>query len=468
MAITIRKEPPATILGTQQDILYVLTSNSSSNDNYTFNMDVCNEDGNLVQRFTQTPNIDGIGVFNANSYFQRQAEIPTGDTNFWVSDFALNFNQIKRNQIKFSEAWSDTPGGEIVYYNGIDDTELGGSTPGGVSGSNLSNGDPNNYFIPAVVNRNEQLDENFKVTDFYLQGTGATGTKLWLTDMPRNDIEIYSEDFMLLGAFFGPKESGSAIYNDIWKVKMDTFEADGTANNSYENQNWSTGGGDNPNSIRVAQATNFSAIEDSFFDDGKWDNRFAFYGVGPGNMNGYTADADDATAKITVTGYNAGAETSALSDVLNFKIMDNVCDVYDRYRLCWVNKYGALDWFNFRGRSRYNVNRSDTQFRQGFVNYSLESGTADPYDISRRGQKNFVSTPKQRIQVSTKFLTQDWANFLEGLFVSPSVYLQYDQLTMIPIVLTSATYTKKDDPRSEKLKQYNVQFEYANPQRSRV
>ena len=161
-----------------------------------------------------------------------------------------------------------------------------------------------------------------------------------MTDMPREDIEIYSDDIMLLGAFFGPKTSGSAIYNDIWKVKMDTYLADGTLNNSYENQNWSTGGGDNPNSVRVAQATNYSAITDKFFENGEWDNRFAFYGVGPQNTQLYVADADDATAKITVTGYNAGAETSALSDVLNFKIMDNVCDVYDRYRLCWLDR----DW----------------------------------------------------------------------------------------------------------------------------
>lgn len=466
MAITVNKQPKAEILGSQSDILYVVTSNSSSNDNYTFNMDVCDEDGNLLQRFQQTPNLDGIGVFNLNGYIKRKVQIPTDDTNFWLSQFALNYDQINRNQIKFSEAWSDTPSGEIATYNGIDDTELSAGNPGAVSASNLGP-DPNNYFIPAVVNRNEQLDENFDAGDFYLQGT-ATGDKLWLTDMPRNDIEIYSEDFMLLGAFFGPEKSGSGAYNDIWKVKMDTYDATGTLNNSYENQNWQSGGGDNPDSVRVAQVTNYSALTAEFFKDGEWDNRFAFYGVGPGNMNGYTIDADDATATIKVTGYNGGAETSALSDVLNFKIMDNVCDVYDRYRLCWVNKYGALDWFNFRGRSRYTVNRSDTQFRKGFVDYSIETAGTDPYDISRRGQTNYLSTPKQRVQVSTKFLTLEWANFLEGLFSSPSVYLQFDQLTMIPVVLTSATYTKKDDPRTEKLRQYNVAFEYANPQRSRI
>jgi len=420
----------------------------------------------LLQRFQQTPNLDGIGVFNLNGYIKRKVEIPTSDTNLWVSKFALNFDQINRNQIKFSEAWSETVSGEVVNYNGIDDSVLSSGNPGAVSGSNLGP-DPRNYFIPAVVNRNEQLDENFNASGFYNEGT-ATGDKLWLTDMPRNDIEVYSEDFMLLGAFFGPEKSGSGAYNDIWKVKMATFEADGTANNSYENQNWQSGGGDNGDSVRVAQSTNYSDLVDLFFEDGKWDNRYALYGVGPGNMNSYVADADDATAKVTVTGRNAGAETTGISDTLNFKIMDNVCDVYDRYRLCWVNKYGALDWFNFRGRNRYSVNRSDVQFKQGFINYSIAVASNDPYDIARRGTKNFQSTPNQRVQVSSKFLTLEWANFLEGLFSSPSVYLQFDSSTMLPIVLTSATYTKKDDPRTEKLRQYNVAFEYANPQRSRI
>lgn len=466
MAITVRKQPKAEILGAQSDILYVVTSNSSSNDNYTFNMDVCDEDGNMLQRFQQTPNLDGIGVFNLNSYIKRKVQIPMDDTNFWVGSFSLNYDQINRNQIKFSEAWSDTPSGDIVIYNGIDDTELSAGNPGHVSASNLGP-DPNNYFIPAVVNRNEQLDENFKAGNWYNEGT-ATGAKLWITDMPREDIEIYSDDIMLLGAFFGPEKSGSGAYNDIWKVKMKTYTANGTLNNSYENQNWQSGGGDNPDSARVAQTTNYSALTAEFFKDGEWDNRFAFYGVGPQNIQSYLADADDATATITVTGYNGGAETTGIDDTLNFKIMDNVCDVYDRYRLCWVNKYGALDWYNFRGRSRYTVNRSDTQYRKGFVNYGLESFTADPYDISRRGTTNFLSTPNQRVSVSTKFLTQDWANFLEGLFSSPNVYLQFDTSTMIPVVLTSATYTKKDDPRTEKLRQYNVTFEYANPQRSRL
>ena len=183
MAITVRKQPKAEILGAQSDILYVVTSNSSSNDNYTFNMDVCDKDGNMLQRFQQTPNLDGIGVFNLNSYIKRKVQIPMDDTNFWVGSFSLNYDQINRNQIKFSEAWSDTPSGDIVNYNGIDDTELSAGVPGAVSASNLGP-DPRNYFIPAVVNRNAQLDENFKAGNWYNEGT-ATGTKLWITDMPR-------------------------------------------------------------------------------------------------------------------------------------------------------------------------------------------------------------------------------------------------------------------------------------------
>ena len=71
----------------------------------------------------------------------------------------------------------------------------------------------------------------------------------------------------------------------------------------------------------------------------------------------------------------------------------------------------------------------------------------------------------RRYNVSTQWLTQEWADWLEGLFLSPSVYL-LDGATAYPINLTTATYNKFTDARTQKLKQYSLGFKYSNSLRT--
>ena len=460
MAITVSQEIAQTINATHSDLVYVVTSNSSSNDNYSFNIDICDEDENLLQRFSQTPNLDGIGVFNINNYFDRDIIFPANDV-FNTTKIVVNNQQFKRNQIRFSEQWSDGVSGDIKIYDGVDDSVLGNFLPGNVQADNLGD-DPNNYFIPAVVNRNEQISPNFDSDDFYVQGTG-TGTRFWLTDMPRTDIPVRKTDKMKLAAFVGQSYSGSGAYNDIMRVRMRQQSSDGTTLLTHYNSN--TSNGQNPDSPRNSISDNFSEVSASYFQTDDWVNRFGFFGVAPDDINGYSDRATATQYVIDIQGYEDDQNVTTGIDVLSFVYQDDNCP-YPIYRLCWLNKYGGLDWYNFKGRNRYNNQRRDENYRQGFIDYSISSAATNPYNVVNRGQKSFRTQQNQRIGISTDFLTQEWADWLEGLFVSPAVWLQDDTLDrMVPINLVSADYQKLNDPRTQKNKSYTIEFVYSNPNR---
>ena len=462
MAITVSQSPTQSINAAHSDLLYVVTSNSSSRDNYTFNLDICSQAGTLIQRFQQTPNLSGIGVFNANLYFDRQTYIPN---DVLTSFIYVSSESINRNQVKFSESWSDTPSGDIILYNGVDDTPIAAGVAGDVSASNLG-ADQANYFVPAVVNRNESTVPYWDTSDFYIDGT-ATGTKIWLTDMPRTNVPIRSTDYMVLAAFNGENYTGSGAYNDIARVRSRQYSSAGSLLVTHYNTNITAQ--QNPNALRTTTvSTNFDTISGSFFTDPGWINRFGYYGVGPASIYNWSLNASAATYTLDTQGYNDGSINSNTTDVITFKLQDGVnsdCSAYDIYRLCWVNKYGGLDWFNFNGISRYNNRRQDENYTQGFIDYSITDVNTNPYNITNRGKNSFQTSQTQRRTLSTDFLTQEWADWLEGLFVSPSVYLVDDNLGFIPINLISADYQKKDDASTQKLKSYTVVFEYSNPRR---
>jgi len=72
MAITIENTISQSITPTHSDILAVLTSNSSSNDNYSFICDIRDGLNTLLARYRSVPNNQGVGIFNLSSFFRNE------------------------------------------------------------------------------------------------------------------------------------------------------------------------------------------------------------------------------------------------------------------------------------------------------------------------------------------------------------------------------------------------------------
>jgi hypothetical protein len=137
---------------------------------------------------------------------------------------------------------------------------------------------------------------------------------------------------------------------------------------------------------------------------------------------------------------------------------------YDGVRFAWVNNYGVWDWFNFTLQNTKQTALERGIYRGNFVPYS--AGATAPYNIRRRGQNYYDINIEEIFTVNSDFLTQEEADWLEGLFYSPNVYIQEGSV-MLPIVVLDSNFASKSNPRTQKNFQYTVTYALANSKRSR-
>lgn len=460
MAITFFTElttrATASLLASNADLVYTVTSNSSSNDNYQYVMDINDENDNLIARFKQRPNPSGIGVFNVNGFMRNKcASNPPSDTrDIGVKAYNVSSDRVKAYKLRMGEEWSTTPTSSITLYNGIDDTAAAPAA----TASNLVV-DDQNYFAPFVSNRHELDEVEVDVQQFYSGST--TFRTRWLTDMPLTDIPIRKDDTMWFGFLWGApdKDSQGDVAHDLYNVQVQGIDSTGADVGGAFSANYTdaaTEGGDAP---RTAALLSYTSVDANAFND-KYPVRHSL-----ALLQNYAAsfNASATGFRTFIIGYEAGP-ISLNGGEATFKFQDDNCP-WPIYRLAWLNKYGAWDFFNFNGVHSENTTRQDSTYKQSFIDYGATAAGQNMLDTQRRGLKNFNTAVETNVTVRTDFLTQEWADWLEGLFVSPSVYLiegTGSDAYWIPIQLTTADYRKNTNTRTQKIKSYNVSFRYAN------
>jgi len=137
---------------------------------------------------------------------------------------------------------------------------------------------------------------------------------------------------------------------------------------------------------------------------------------------------------------------------------------YDTVRFCWINDFGVWDYWNFTLASSNTLEIGRANYEQSFVDYSTPGIV--PYDIKRRGVGSFDTKIKETKTVSSDWLNQEQAEFLESLFYSPSVYIQSGS-SIIPIVIENKEVLTKTNIRTQKMYNYVVEFTPASQKRSR-
>lgn len=404
------------------DVVYVVTSNSSSRANFQYVCDVYDEDDNLITRLKQRPNTSGIGVFNLGNIVHRNVGMDFGELDNSLV-YQTCSSAITDITIYMGEEYSSTITGEVTLYTGEDPVRSGDPAVGDTY-----------QFIDWTYERQE-TDGGSGLGQFVInQG--------FLTDMPRTKVPMRSTDDMLVAMANGPANSGSSNYNDIYSIVAATTTIVSNLTPNVENA---------PRNFLET----YSAI-DHKFETSHRDGRIAFINAGP-SYHTLWDTSDDLVFQVK-------DETGAVIDQMTITNVEE--DRYPIYRLAWRNKYGVLDYFNFNGITQETSTRTDHQYGQSYVDYSLETVLNNPAKRTRRGRKNYLTERTKKINLSTDFLTQEWADWLEGLFMSDDVYVVEEDHTLIPIVLTSADWTRKGHGRGKELRVYNVEFEYSNARRS--
>ena len=223
MAITIRQEP-TTPNQANADLLYVLTSDSSSKAQFQYVMEV--SDGSDTYTFKQQPNPSNKAVF---------------DMGHMVSDFLDTDKPFKTKEVTVSEGSAKEI--STVFYE-----EFGTSTTssvaryGGVSGSGV-------YVLNGVVEPNSG-DWNFASSSYYTSSITPTGgsnpfslqhglSNSPLTQSIRNDEY---QTLSIINGNFGGEEFNA---QDIYYIQVNVYNEAGS---NIQNFGWfnTTGNGGGP------------------------------------------------------------------------------------------------------------------------------------------------------------------------------------------------------------------------------
>ena len=200
--------------------------------------------------------------------------------------------------------------------------------------------------------------------------------------------------------------------------------------------------------------------------------RLVYFGSGVKNLQTQTLDStlkthmgNDASVYYTIQALDGSS--NAVSDLYTFYIIDrnvpgshnylsNPCK-YDSYRLAWLNRLGAWDYFTFTKKSVEKISTKRESIRNILGTWGSASWDYNSWD---RGKKTLTTNSTKSITLNSGYLPEEQVSFLETLFTSPEVYIVGDTYT-IPVVVKTGDFTTKSSV-NDKLIQYQIGLEFSH------
>ena len=139
---------------------------------------------------------------------------------------------------------------------------------------------------------------------------------------------------------------------------------------------------------------------------------------------------------------------------------------YESIRLCWLNQWGAWDYYTFTQKSTRKISTKATTYDQLQGNWSSPNYNANGF---KGGKKIFRKNATESITMNTDYVTEDFNVMFEELTNSPEVYIlkgfvettsNTDTLNryVTPVTLKSSSFTRKTIA-NDKLIQYTFEVE---------
>ena len=494
--MNIKQEPLYKMLATDEEIIFVVEDNAVVVGNFRvkfiaevyvsyYTSDPFNTahwSASKVATLKVVPNNEGVGIFDFSRILEAYVspdylggqtawaggilkytqynQVDYSDTTphsiHQIDKWSLNRNACRLVGIKFSAEYATTQTGTLTntgvlatsdhYYihNAVrqeDDTLAIDSTTGNFG----YNYDFNNYVLNNVVNGK------------------------FLTNAPTTQY-IGENDFCTLG-FFAQSDGGVGSY---------------TAGSRY---------GKFVGSSATSARQLIRTIQIKFFDNGvqtgstisygnsssngsvhwQWSNpraQIQYVGVGTANIQGAGNSLPASWDYYTVTARDY--DLVDVSDTYYF-YKQEVCKGYEKFRLCWLNRLGVWDYFNFTKKNVRKVNSKRETYQQIKGSWNESRYIKHGY---KGGKKTFVANAKEVITLQTDFITEEAAQWLEELFTSPEVFVLQERSTdtssgtiknlvnkyVQPCVVMTSSYTRKTTA-NDKLKQYTIEIEMSHNKR---
>jgi hypothetical protein len=203
-----------------------------------------------------------------------------------------------------------------------------------------------------------------------------------------------------------------------------------------------------------------------------------YFGCFPGNLQNWSSVFQGITSSIeggsiTVQALDSGL--SPISQVYTIKLNCPNGKGYEPIRLCWLNQWGAWDYYTFTQKSIKSTSTSGATYNQLAGTWNESLYRPDSY---KGGKKAFRVNATEKITMNSDFVTEDEAVIFEELVNSPEVYLLKGYVSGVettsvlnqyvtPVRLLTSSFTKKTIA-NDKLMQYNFEIEKSKTLRTQA
>ena len=148
-------------------------------------------------------------------------------------------------------------------------------------------------------------------------------------------------------------------------------------------------------------------------------------------------------------------------------------NVDEHVRFVWQNNYGMWDWYNVYNTLRQVDNVERETYTKPFPIYDQ---TTSPFNINNRGEKQISSILTEQFSITTDYVSKKTADWLTQLFDSNNVYLylpvsvggnppyledQYGT-DLRAIVINNVNYRWQENKFRNKTFQYDINWSFSN------
>jgi hypothetical protein len=203
-----------------------------------------------------------------------------------------------------------------------------------------------------------------------------------------------------------------------------------------------------------------------------------YFGCFPGNLQNWSSVFQGITSTIEggyITVQGIDASSTPVTKLYTIKVNCPNGKGYEPIRLCWLNQWGAWDYYTFTQKSIKSTSTSGATYNQLAGTWNESLYRPDSY---KGGKKAFRVNATEKITMNSDFVTEDEAVMFEELINSPEVYLLKGYVSgaettsvlnqyVTPVRLLTSSFTKKTIA-NDKLMQYTFEIEKSKTLRTQA
>jgi hypothetical protein len=216
---------------------------------------------------------------------------------------------------------------------------------------------------------------------------------------------------------------------------------------------------------------------DRTYANGAWNSlnsyiffRFVFFGCYPANLQNWSSTFQALVSAGTINGGSIevrafDVSNTAISKTYTININCPNLKGYESIRLCWLNQWGAWDYYTFTQKSVRSISTKGSTYEQLAGSWNEAVYRVDSY---KGGKKSFRVNATEKITMNTDFVSESENDMFKELINSPEVYIlegyqddiPFSALNQYvkPVRLTTSSFTKKT-VANDKLIQYTFEVE---------